>query len=93
VTGVRQASDGSCTGAPVDLTSGTTYTLAEDDFMVTGCDGHPNFFARATTRDIMDQVLADYITANTPISRRSRHGSISFEPNPGTGNDCPAGSP
>ena len=69
VTGaVRQAADGSCTGAAIDLTASSTYTLAENDFMSTGGDSYPNFFARATTRDIMDQVLADYITANTPIS-------------------------
>ncbi len=69
VTGaVRQAADGSCTGAPVDLTAGSTYTFAENDFMSTGGDGYPNFFSRATTQNLMDQVLADYITANTPIS-------------------------
>jgi 2',3'-cyclic-nucleotide 2'-phosphodiesterase (5'-nucleotidase family)/predicted AlkP superfamily phosphohydrolase/phosphomutase len=69
VTGaVRQAVDGSCTGAAIDLTAASTYTLAENDFMSTGGDGYPNFFARATTRDIMDQVLADYVTANSPIS-------------------------
>jgi 2',3'-cyclic-nucleotide 2'-phosphodiesterase (5'-nucleotidase family)/predicted AlkP superfamily phosphohydrolase/phosphomutase len=94
VTGaVRQASDGSCTGAPVDLTSGTAYSIAENDFMVNGGDGYPNFFARATTRDIMDQVLADYITANTPISPAIQARIHCLDPHPGTGNDCPAGSP
>jgi 2',3'-cyclic-nucleotide 2'-phosphodiesterase (5'-nucleotidase family) len=69
VTGaVRQAADGSCTGPPVDLTAGASYTIAENDFMVTGGDGYPNFNSRATTRDIMDQVAADYIAASTPIS-------------------------
>ncbi|MBI5839627.1 MAG: alkaline phosphatase family protein [Chloroflexi bacterium] len=69
VTGaVRQAADGSCTGPAVDLTAGSTYTIAENDFMVSGGDGYPNFLSRATTRDIMDQVLADYITSHTPIS-------------------------
>ncbi|HEU0245688.1 MAG TPA: 5'-nucleotidase C-terminal domain-containing protein, partial [Gaiellaceae bacterium] len=69
VTGaVRQAADGTCTGAPVDLTAGSTYTIAENDFMASGGDFYPNFASRATTRDIMDQVLADYVTANTPIS-------------------------
>jgi 2',3'-cyclic-nucleotide 2'-phosphodiesterase (5'-nucleotidase family)/predicted AlkP superfamily phosphohydrolase/phosphomutase len=68
VTGaVRQALDGSCTGAAVDLTAGSSYTIAENDFMVTGGDGYPNFASRATTRDVMDQVLADYVTANSPI--------------------------
>ena len=64
----RQAADGACTGAPVDLTAGATYTLAENDFMASGGDGYPNFFSRATTQGIMDQVTADYIAAHSPIS-------------------------
>jgi 2',3'-cyclic-nucleotide 2'-phosphodiesterase (5'-nucleotidase family)/predicted AlkP superfamily phosphohydrolase/phosphomutase len=69
VTGaVRQANDGSCTGAPVDLTAGSTYKIAENDFMAGGGDGYPVFTSRATTQDIMDQVAADYITANSPLS-------------------------
>jgi len=65
---VRQAGDGSCTGAPVDLTAASTYSLAINDFMASGGDGYPNVFSRATTRDIMDQVAADYITANSPLN-------------------------
>jgi len=65
---VRQAVDGSCTGAPVDLTAGSTYTLAENDFMSTGGDGYPNFSSRVTTRDVMDQVLTDHIAAEGTIS-------------------------
>jgi 2',3'-cyclic-nucleotide 2'-phosphodiesterase (5'-nucleotidase family) len=69
VTGaVRQAADGTCTGAPVDLTAAAMYHIAENDFMVTGGDGYPNFASRAHTREIMDQTTANYITANTPIS-------------------------
>ena len=69
VTGVvRQASDGSCTGSSVDLTTGATYFIATNDFTAGGGDGYPVFTPRVTTRDIMDQVLADYITANTPIN-------------------------
>jgi 2',3'-cyclic-nucleotide 2'-phosphodiesterase (5'-nucleotidase family)/predicted AlkP superfamily phosphohydrolase/phosphomutase len=69
VTGaVRQAADGSCTGAPIDLTAASTYKIAENDFMASGGDGYPVFTSRATTQDIMDQVLADYITAHSPIS-------------------------
>jgi 2',3'-cyclic-nucleotide 2'-phosphodiesterase (5'-nucleotidase family)/predicted AlkP superfamily phosphohydrolase/phosphomutase len=60
---VRQTADGSCTGAPVDLTASATYTLAENDFMAAGGDGYPDFTSRITTRDIMDQVLADHIAA------------------------------
>jgi 2',3'-cyclic-nucleotide 2'-phosphodiesterase (5'-nucleotidase family)/predicted AlkP superfamily phosphohydrolase/phosphomutase len=68
LSAVRQAADGSCTGAPVDLTAASTYTIAENDFMATGGDGYPNVYARGTTQNIMDQVLADYIAANSPVS-------------------------
>jgi 2',3'-cyclic-nucleotide 2'-phosphodiesterase (5'-nucleotidase family)/predicted AlkP superfamily phosphohydrolase/phosphomutase len=69
VTGaVRQAADGSCTGAPVDLTAASTYSIAENDFMASGGDGYPNVVSRVTTRDIMDQVLADYVAAASPLS-------------------------
>ncbi len=87
VGAVRQASDGTCTGGPVDLTSGSTYTIAENDFMAGGGDGYPNFASRATTRDIMDQVLADYVSANSPISpvvRAAPDGRINC-----TGATCP----
>jgi len=68
VTGaVRQAADGTCTGPAVNLTASATYTIAENDFMVSGGDGYPNFASRASTRDIMDQVAADYITAHSPV--------------------------
>ncbi len=36
--------------------------------MASGGDGYPNFSARAVSRDFMDQVVADYIGVNTPIS-------------------------
>jgi 2',3'-cyclic-nucleotide 2'-phosphodiesterase (5'-nucleotidase family) len=68
LSAVRQAADGSCTGAPVDLTAASTYTIAENDFMATGGDGYPNVYSRGTTQNIMDQVVADYIAANTPVS-------------------------
>jgi len=69
VTGaVYQALDGSCTGAAVDLTAGSMYTIAENDFMVSGGDGYPNFLSRATTRDIMEEVLANYILDQGTVS-------------------------
>jgi 2',3'-cyclic-nucleotide 2'-phosphodiesterase (5'-nucleotidase family) len=64
---VRQASDGSCTGAVVDLSAASTYSIAENDFMANAGDGYPNFASRMVTRDIMDQVLADYVAASSPI--------------------------
>lgn len=68
LSAVHQAADGSCTGAPVDLTAATTYTVATNDFMANGGDGYPNFASRMVTRDIMDNVLADYVGSNSPIS-------------------------
>jgi 2',3'-cyclic-nucleotide 2'-phosphodiesterase (5'-nucleotidase family) len=65
---VRQAADGSCTGPAVDLTAASSYTLAMNDFMSTGGDGYPNVFARVTSRDLMDETLADWVGANSPIS-------------------------
>ena len=64
----RQAADGSCTGAAVDLTAGSTHTLAINDFMSTGGDGYPNVASRVTSRDIMDQAVADWIGANSPLT-------------------------
>src|SRR6266542_574677 len=69
VTGaVRQAADGTCTGPAVNLGASASYTIAENDFMATGGDGYPILSGRATTRDVMDQVVADYVTAQSPIS-------------------------
>ena len=71
VTGAVLAdSDGNCTATPIDLTAASSYKIAENDFMVAGGDGYPDFRALhgATTQDIMDQVAADYVAAFTPIS-------------------------
>lgn len=67
---VRQAPDGSCTGAPIDLTGAAAYWIAENDFMATGGDGYPNFYSsgRVISLDYMDEVLADFIIATTPLS-------------------------
>ncbi len=68
VSAVMANPDGSCSATPVDLTAASMYKIAENNFMANGGDGYPNFFSRATTQDIMDQVLADHIAANSPIS-------------------------
>jgi 2',3'-cyclic-nucleotide 2'-phosphodiesterase (5'-nucleotidase family) len=65
---VRQADDGTCAGAPVDLTAGSSYTLATNDFVASGGDGYPDVSSRMVTRAVMDQDVADYVSANTPIS-------------------------
>jgi len=57
---------GACDGGPVDLTSASTYTYTTNDFVAAGGDGYPNILARSTTRDVLDQVVADYVsTAGT----------------------------
>jgi len=90
VTGaVRQASNGTCTGGAVGLTAASTYTIAENDFMASGGDGYPNFFSRATTQDIMDQVLADYITASTPIGPSIQGRITCTDANGATAPNCP----
>jgi len=93
---VRPGPGGSCTvgTTPIDLTAGSTYTIAENDFMASGGDSYPNFFARAVTQNIMDQVLADYITASTPISPaiQGRINCIKVF-NPVSTNNCPVVAP
>jgi hypothetical protein len=65
---VRQAADRSCTGDPVDLTAASTYTIVENDFMATGGDGYPDVYARGATQGLLDEVVADWVTANNPVS-------------------------
>ncbi len=86
---VRQAANGTCTGTAVGLTAASTYKIAENDFMANGGDGYPNFFSRATTQDIMDQVLADHITANTPISPAIQGRITCTDANGATAPNCP----
>ena len=88
VTGaVRQALDGSCAGAAIDMSSGASYTLATNDFVAAGGDGYPDVSSRIVTRDFMAQDVADYVGANTPISPAIQ-GRISC-----TGASCPVTLP
>jgi 2',3'-cyclic-nucleotide 2'-phosphodiesterase (5'-nucleotidase family) len=65
---VFQAADGSCTGAAVDLTSATTYSVTTNDFVASGGDAYPNFSALMVTRDIMANDVIAWIADNSPIS-------------------------
>ncbi|MGI8574813.1 MAG: 5'-nucleotidase C-terminal domain-containing protein [Egibacteraceae bacterium] len=88
VTGaVRQAEDGTCTGEAIDLTAGSTYSLAINDFMAAGGDGYPVVEGRATTRDLMDSLVAEWVAANSPISP-SIDGRIEC-----VGGGCPTPAP
>jgi 2',3'-cyclic-nucleotide 2'-phosphodiesterase (5'-nucleotidase family) len=68
LSAVRQASDGTCTGAAVDLTSVSTYKIVENDYMASGGDGYPNLYNSGTTQGVMDVDVSDYITSATPLS-------------------------
>ena len=65
---VRQATDGSCTGAAIDLTAASSYSLATNDFVASGGDGYPNVASRMVTRNLMANDLADYLSAAGTIS-------------------------
>ena len=93
VTGARrQAADGSCTGAAIDLTAaGGPYKVLMNDFMASGGDGYPNVYPRVTSLDIMDQVVADYVTANSPVSPTTTQNRIvCTDSNPAAEPACPA---
>ena len=88
---------GNCTATPVNLTAGTTYRIAENDFMASGGDGYPVFTSRATTQDIMDQVAADFVAANSPLSPTVKafpNGRINCaDSNGATAPNCPTLTP
>jgi 2',3'-cyclic-nucleotide 2'-phosphodiesterase (5'-nucleotidase family)/predicted AlkP superfamily phosphohydrolase/phosphomutase len=83
----RSNPDGSCSTTPVDLGASATYTLAINDFMASGGDGYPNVAGRVTTRELMDQVVADFIAARGTISPAIQ-GRINC-----TGGGCPTVTP
>ena len=76
MTGACCMRRGRATWRPVDLTAGTTYMIAENDFMANAGDGYPNFSARMTSQDIMEEVVADYITANSALRSRRRSSAV-----------------
>lgn len=63
---VRQAGDGSCSGAPI--VEGESYSVTTNDFMAAGGDGYPNVSSRTTTRGVMDADVAAYVTARRTVS-------------------------
>jgi len=95
VSAVRQAADGSCTGAAITFNASDNYTLTTNDFTASGGDGYPNNRSRITTRDILDQDLADYLATVpggvvSPAIQGRIHCTDSI---PGGGLACPVGSP
>ena len=64
VVAVRWPADDS----PVDLSEDATYRIAMNDFMVAGGDSYPDLSDRATYRELLDQLVAEYLSANDPVS-------------------------
>jgi 2',3'-cyclic-nucleotide 2'-phosphodiesterase (5'-nucleotidase family)/predicted AlkP superfamily phosphohydrolase/phosphomutase len=87
VTSVTRAGASGCTTDPVSLSAASSYTFAINDFIAAGGDGYPNVLAQITTRDLMDQVVADYVQAKGSISP-AIEGRIAC-----TGAGCPTVTP
>ena len=92
---VRADAAGNCTATTVDLTSGTSYKIVENDFMANGGDGYPVLSSRATSQNPMDADVADYVAANSPLSpfvKAFPDGRINCADSNGAGTapDCPA---
>jgi 2',3'-cyclic-nucleotide 2'-phosphodiesterase (5'-nucleotidase family) len=87
---VQQAAGGSCTGAPLNLTAGASYSLAMNDFMAVGGDGYTDFTGRFSLAGRMDQVVAGWLPASSPINPTIQ-GRISCTTSGAT--PCPVISP
>ena len=91
--------NGTCSATPVPLTAGDSYKIAINDFMASGGDSYPKVNSKIgyATQDIMDQVLADYVTAKSPLSPfvlGPTNGRINCaDTNGATAPNCPALTP
>jgi hypothetical protein len=92
VVGAVQANaDGSCSSTPIDLTSSSNYTIAENDFMAAGGDFYTDFGARAhSDGQLMADVVGSYVKSKGSISP-SIQGRITCVKvfNPASTNNCP----
>lgn len=85
---------GVCTTTPVDLTAAATYTVAMNDFMAAGGDFYPNFGLRSVSDGTtLEQALAEYIQANTPISPDIQGRIACTDANGTTAPNCPVPLP
>jgi 2',3'-cyclic-nucleotide 2'-phosphodiesterase (5'-nucleotidase family) len=67
ISTVRQRADGSCTGDQIDFSEDVTYTLATNDFISVGGDGYPITADPGVSRDVLEQDVAEYIAATSPL--------------------------
>ena len=68
LSAVRQAPNGSCTGAAVSFSAGVSYVLVENDFMAGGGDGYPNLTGRTTALRRQDDLVSAYLSAAALIA-------------------------
>ena len=87
VTSVVRANDSGCTTTAVDLSATARYSLAENDFMSFGGDGYLFLADKSVTREIMDELVANFIRANTPVTPQIQGRSKCAGPG------CPAVNP
>ena len=93
---MRQAANGTCTGAAVAFGGGDSYRIAKSDFMAIGGDGYPNLVPSLNTPapiNTMDERLITYLDATGTISPTIQGRIKCFDANPAVGNNCPVGSP
>ncbi len=94
VTGAVTLASGACTSTPIDLSSASTYVVAMNDFMAFGGDFYPNFAARQVSDGTtLEQALADYIQANTPITPTLQGRITCTDSNGATAPNCPVTLP
>lgn len=89
---VRQAADGSCTGAAIDLVGGA-YSIATNDFVAAGGDGYPVFAGRYATLGLLDQDVSDWLTAEGTISPVLQGRIVCADSNTAAAPACPVALP
>jgi hypothetical protein len=94
---VRQAADGTCTGAPIDLTSSNTsqYSMVTIDFLSNGGDGYP--IIPAARQTLLDKPMQDivqlYLVAVGTISPKIQGRILCLDSNGATAPNCPVTLP
>lgn len=89
---VFQAADGTCTGAPVDLTAGSSYTFATNEFVAAGGDGYP-VLTGYVSFDFLDQDVSEWLTAEGTISPTIQGRITCADSNGATAPNCPVTIP
>jgi 2',3'-cyclic-nucleotide 2'-phosphodiesterase (5'-nucleotidase family)/predicted AlkP superfamily phosphohydrolase/phosphomutase len=83
VSAVRQGEDGRCSGEAIDFSDNAAYTIATNDYAAAGGDNYPDISSKAYSRDVLDQLVADYISFHGTINPEIQ-GRITC-----TGDGCP----